>query len=286
MDIFDNFSNLFSSKNDSFLDKKIKDLEDRLFSTKNRSRVVSSSGIDDFKTAIKNLHDSRFNKDGFYISIKQNDTSWIHKRKKQIFDSYDASLKSGYGVVCVYENKLNLAQKSFDQIPGTASSKMESKGIISYELGKYDDAISFLKNNAKTKYGKLVHSLSLLKNDDTSLASHFKILNDVDSDLAKRILGTLAYNNENYEVARAQFSKAWKINKSELNLLNVLAAERRLERNYSNKEFTTVASKYFMDAKDIPSIAQIDNYLYRSSIEIPSFKLGKNMYKVLMTINK
>lgn len=245
-----------------------------------------TSSSQEFADAVKKYEDASFNPTGFHRSIRKKDTSWIYKRKDVILNSKDDNLKSSFGIVCAYDGKLDLAYSSFDSISQFSHQINESKGVIAYEQELYSVAKKHLRRTSRTKFGAISRSLSLIKLGKNNFKLHEKILADVSGDIVNRIVGVLAYNSHDYDVAHLQFTRAWIKNKSDSNLLNLLAAEYNSKRDNSYELFAKKLNSYFLEAKNVPSVGIIDSYISKTSLDLPSFKLGKNLYKALEIINK
>lgn len=282
------FDDIFKSLDD-ILSKRLDLLNDDLDKElKSKYGKISINSADLFAAKAKKLERELLNPKGLRESILRNKTIWVYKYQSEILNSSDASLKVAFGTVCSYDNKLGLAYKSFNSIPGNAKQIVESRGLITYEAKKYDLALKHFITTSKfdkSKFGNLAHSLTLLALGKNNLEAHKKILKSSKSDIAHRIIGTMEYNKENYIEAKEYFKTAWSLKKSEINLLNLLSAERRIEDNYAASEFVAVTNKYFLESPQVPSNEIIDEYMYKSSLDLPEFFLNKNLYKVLLSIN-
>ncbi|MCA9478663.1 MAG: hypothetical protein KC535_05945 [Nanoarchaeota archaeon] len=282
----DFFNDLFDNLSKTLSDFDLAKFDFTRFSNFSEVRSkLGSKGAEKFKNQVESQRKKLFHPQGLMICIAADDTKWIYEKQSDIFNSQEADLKAAFGVVCAYDKKLDLASKAFDAIPGKANQIVESRGLIAYERDKFHLAVDYLKDNKSSKYGAIAHSLSLLEMGDTDLTTHIRILNHVKSDLAERIAGILAFNEGDYDLAQIQFEMAWEKNKSEKNLLNLLAAKRHLEENYAAAEFTRVVSSYLIQSGLTPSQNVIDNYIFQSTIPIPSMKLGNKLYKALKIVN-
>lgn len=229
----------------------------------------------------------------FYNSVKKGETEWIESISDKIgvdvLNSSNIHLKSSYGVVCAFNGDFSSSFDFFDSVINPSKEVVESKGLLAFELGNYNVAKNIFENmDYRSKFGAVAYSLSLIKTNNLDVHKHLTILYDfLPNNLSNRILGTLAFNDDDYFFARENFKDSWMLDKSRINLLNILSAERKLDVDYAGDMFSKTVNKYFSEAKCIiPSTEIIDEYMFQNSLKLPDFSLGDNLTKVLFKINQ
>jgi len=224
----------------------------------------------------------------FTREIRRGDKSYLERAvveyKPEVYEREDnPSLLEAHAKAALFVGKLPLCCESLRKIKNPNPRQKQAIGLVEYNQGNYGSAVkSFLaaKENLSLP-ARIAYSLSLLEIGQPKMTLHIELLYpalEKKSSVANSIIGCIAFNESNYNVAEEWLEKAARLNpsseKARLDLMRAMYA------NGKSQEIYAQMNSFYVDTNSGLSAEEVTKQIRERKLRVPGAPI-KNLFVVI-----
>lgn len=189
-----------------------------------------------------------------------------------------ARVRRAYAVACAYVDKLSLGYHMLTTIKHPTTDDQEAMGLMAFSLGHFRSADTHLQaSHHRSHASRTAHVMARYELGEGDAASHLLILEPAldRSWLANTVMGTINFNNGDYDIARPYLARAAEMSpQSEIAQVNLLRVRSHLATLNPLVDF----SAFYARTHSKLSPEELSSAVAQENMSFPELETGQATY--------